>query len=82
MNQDLNPGEGPSPDSFFPSFRRGSRTINQSAAKKGLFYENENFIHNKFDESVVPPLREGPWTSHPARPRRRMACAFADGSGG
>ena len=34
-------------------FQTCSRTINQSGAQKPLFYENENFTHNKFDETLA-----------------------------
>jgi hypothetical protein len=70
-NQDLNPGGGASPDSFFPSFRPAVAQLTRRGTES-LFYENENFTHKKFDEPVacaacVP--------SHSAR--FRLFCAFA-----
>jgi hypothetical protein len=79
-NQGLNPGEGASPDSFFPSFRPAVAQSTNREKRKGLLHENENFSHNKFSEPLVPPTREGRRPSYSAR--ARLLCAVADSASG
>ena len=54
---DLDPGEGASPDSFFPSFRLGNRTINHRGNRKVCFMKTKTSpTTNSMNRS---PLRRG-----------------------
>ena len=74
-NRGLNPGEGASPDSFFPSFRSAiaKSTI---GGRERLFYENESFTHKKFNK---PLAFAAPFSPH--RLRGRFVWAFAEDAG-
>src|SRR5262245_52779494 len=75
------PGRGALlPTAFFPSFRPASAKLTNRGGTEKLFYENENFTHNKFDEPVVPPWRDSRATSR--RSGGCLLCAFAGSSSG
>src|SRR5262249_10579700 len=73
----LDPGEGASPDSFFPSFRPAVAQSTNRGGTERLFYEDKNFTHAKFDQLLAVALHA---PSHSVRVR--LLCAFAaSGSG-
>src|SRR5262245_4281280 len=75
---DLDLGEGRFSRQLLPLFQTCDRRINQSGGTKCLFYENGNFTRKKFNEPVVPPLRDPRGTLH--RACSRLVCACAGGA--